>query len=113
MSGSAAAKNVSFGARFENIIQSFSQNFWIHLEYFENLRNDPFGLFDQRQQHMFGIDLIMPIALDNLGCSLGSFLSSLCKSIKSHHKGSVLKTELFVNSCHYSIAPVREFAELY
>jgi hypothetical protein len=35
---------------------------------------------------VFGIDLVMAVALDDLGSALGGLLCSLGKTVKSHHK---------------------------
>ncbi len=39
---------------------------------------------------MLGIDLVVPIALNNLSSPLGSFLSTFRKPVKSHHNQSIL-----------------------
>jgi hypothetical protein len=36
---------------------------------------------------MFCVDLIVPVALDDLSGTLSSFLGTLSKTIKSHHNG--------------------------
>jgi hypothetical protein len=38
---------------------------------------------------MLGIDLVMPIALDDLGSPLSGLLGTLGKTIKSHHTGNL------------------------
>jgi GNAT superfamily N-acetyltransferase len=42
-------------------------------------------LFDQCQQDVLGIDLVMTVALDDLSSPLSGFLGALGKTIKSHH----------------------------
>jgi hypothetical protein len=42
-------------------------------------------LFDESQKDVFRIDLVVTVALDDLGGSLGSLLRSFGKAIKSHH----------------------------
>ncbi len=46
----------------------------------------PSGLLDQRQQDVLGIDLVVPVALDDLGGTLGGLLGSFGKAVKSHHR---------------------------
>ena len=46
---------------------------------------DGLRLLDQRQQDVFGIDLIMAEALYDFRSALGGLLCSLGKAIKSHH----------------------------
>ena len=57
----------------------------VNAQFFENLGNHPAGLFNQRQQDMLGVNLVVTVALDNLCRTLGGFLRSLGKSVKSHH----------------------------
>jgi len=42
--------------------------------------------FDQRQQDVFSVNLVVAVALDDLRGALGGFLGSLGKSVKSHHR---------------------------
>jgi hypothetical protein len=44
------------------------------------------GLLNKGQQDMLGIDLVVAVALNNLGGPLSGFLSPFCKAIKSHHE---------------------------
>ncbi len=81
----AAAEDVGFGAGAQGGVETFSQRFGADAQFFQNLGDDSAGLFDQRQQDVFGIDLVVPVALDDLRGALGGFLCSLCKSVKSHH----------------------------
>jgi len=82
----STSKNAGFGTGAQNVIQPFRQHGWVHFEDFQDLRNHSLGLFNQCQEHMFGINLVMPVALDDLGSTLGSFLGSFSKTIKSHHR---------------------------
>ena len=53
----------------------------------QKLRHDTVGLLQNGQQDMLGIDLIMPITLQNLVGSGRSILRSLGKAFKPHHSG--------------------------
>ena len=46
----------------------------------------PPGCSIKRQQDVFGIDLVVAVALDDLRSALGGFLCSFGKSVKSHHR---------------------------
>jgi hypothetical protein len=49
------------------------------------LGDNAFRLFDQGEQDVLGVDLVVPVALDNFGGALGRLLGALGESIKSHH----------------------------
>ena len=55
------------------------------LEDLKQLGNDTAGLFYEGQEDVLGIDLVMPVALDDLRGPLSGFLRPLGKSVKSHH----------------------------
>ena len=84
----AAAKNVGFGACAQLGVEPLGQCLGADAQFFQNLGNDAAWLFDQRQQNMLGIDLIVTVALDDLCSTLGGFLCSFGKSVKSHHRES-------------------------
>src|SRR5690606_1548880 len=86
----AAPKDVGLGAGAQDIIQALGEDAGVHLQVLEDLRDHALRLFDQRQQDMLGIDLVMAIALDDLCGALGGFLGSLGKTVKSHHKRQIL-----------------------
>jgi hypothetical protein len=49
------------------------------------LGNHTAWLFDERQKDVFGVYLVVSIALDDLSGALGGLLRSFGKSVKSHH----------------------------
>ena len=82
---SSTPKDTRLGTGLKDIVQPFLQDLGIDLQDFENLQYNTLGLLNQCQQDVFSIYLIMPIALDNIRCSLRRLLGSFCKSVKSHH----------------------------
>jgi len=64
-------------------IQFLLEDLSVNFKNFQQLGNDTLGLLDQGQKDMFGIDLVVFIALNDFSCSLCCFLSTFCKSIKS------------------------------
>jgi hypothetical protein len=49
------------------------------------LGNHTLGLLDERQEDVFGINLVVPVALNDLSRTLRSFLGTFSETIKSHH----------------------------
>ncbi len=80
-----ATVNTGFRAGLQYIVQTLFEDLWIDLEDLKDLRHNTLRLFDQRQQDVFSIDLVVTIPLNDLCRPLGSFLCSFSKSIKSHH----------------------------
>jgi len=83
----AAAKDVGLGAGAQDVVEPLLEGVGVDLEQFKQLADDAFRLFDQRQQYMLGIDLVVPVALDDLSGALCGFLGTFGKSVKSHHRG--------------------------
>jgi hypothetical protein len=48
----------------------------------------PPWLLDERQQDVFGVNLVVPVALDDLRSALSSLLRPLGKTVESHHNFS-------------------------
>lgn len=85
----AAAEDVGLGAGAQNVVEPLFEGVGVDLEQLEQLADNAFRLFDQGQQYMFGIDLVVPVALDDLSSPLGGFLGTFGKSVKSHHRGTL------------------------
>ena len=83
---SAAAINGCLRAGAEHIIETLLQQLRLHLEQFQNLRDDTLGLLEQRKQNMLGIHLVVSIALQDLVGAGGRVLSAFGKTVKSHHR---------------------------
>ena len=72
----AAAEDVGFGAGAQGGIEPLGEGFGADAEFFENLGNHTAWLFDKRQQDVFGVYLVVSVALDDLSGALGGFLRS-------------------------------------
>ncbi len=81
----AAAKDVGLGAGAQDIVQPLFERVGVYFKDLQQLGHDAFRLLDKRQQYMFGIYLVMPIALNYLSGALRSLLGTFSKTIKSHH----------------------------
>ncbi len=90
----AAAEDVGFRAGAQGRVETVGQRVGADAQFFENLGDHPAGLFDQRQQDVFGVYLVVAVALDDLRSALGGFLGSLGKSVKSHHGESSFSPNL-------------------
>ena len=69
-----AAENVGLGGGTQGCIQPVREGRGVDVKQLKDLGDNTAGLFDQRQQDMLGINLVVPITLDNFGGTLGSFL---------------------------------------
>ncbi len=88
----AAAEDIGLGAGAQGGVEPLGERLGADAQFFQNLGDHSAGLFDQRQQDVFGIDLVVAVALDDLRSALGGFLCSFCKSVKSHHRESSFST---------------------
>src|SRR5258708_37514414 len=81
----AAAINGRFRAGLEKFIHLVTDSFLINVQFVQDLRDHTLWLFKQRQQKVFSINLVMPVALQDFIGSCRCILRTLGKTIKSHH----------------------------
>ena len=79
-------KMLALGLARRVAVEALGQRIGADVQFFQDLRNHPARLFDQRQQDVFGVYLVVAVALDDLSGTLGGLLRSLGKSVKSHHR---------------------------
>src|SRR5581483_6868829 len=82
----AAAIDCRFRAGLQDFVQLEAQRVLVNIHFFENLRYHTLWLFQERQQDVFGIHLIMPVALQDFVGAGGGVLRTLSESIKTHHR---------------------------
>ncbi len=76
-----------FRAGAQDFVQTRTHRAHVHRQSFENLRDHAVGLFQQGEQDVLGIDLIVTVALQNFVGSCGGVLRAFGKSLKTHHSG--------------------------
>jgi hypothetical protein len=68
------------------VIKILGEGLWVHLEGLQELGDAAIGLLKQGEQQVLGIDLMMAIALHDLGCSHGSLLGIRSKAVNAEHE---------------------------
>src|SRR5258708_2352902 len=76
-------------------MQRITPRFLVNVYFMQDLWYDDFGLLQERQQNVLGIDLVMAVALENLVGTGSSILGTLGKTIKSHMLLSLFLTPLY------------------
>jgi len=80
-----AAVDGGLGRRAQHVVQAPLNHRLLDAELLQDLRDHSLRLFQQRQQDVLGVHLVVPVALQNLISPCGRVLRALGETIKTHH----------------------------
>src|SRR5690606_32399276 len=85
-----AAIDRGLRAGAQHLVQTLADRVLIHAHLVENLRDHAVGLLQQGEQHVFGVYLIVSVALQDFIGTNGRILRALRETVESHHDRWVL-----------------------
>ena len=85
----AGKRSVTAITVLQGFVHAIAENVSVHGEVIENVLHRAAGLIEQGKQKVLGIELRVPVALDNFVRARKRILRALGESIKAHHSFSL------------------------